>query len=122
MHIGSVHNKIEDYLPPEFCLPRSSRGNFLKVPSAGLVSDISEDQDQQQDQDQDHSSHQISQEDLAVGIPILHDEITVEVTTEDGESLSHNPPQEDEFQFGEEPFVWTVAERESCFYNSDSDE
>ena len=121
MHVGSVHNKIENYLPPEFCLPRSSRGNFLKVPStAGLVSDIREDPDQQQERTE-KSSHQISPEDSAVGIPILNDEITVEVTTEDGESLCQNPPQEDGFQFGEKP-VWTVSERESCFYNSVSDE
>ena len=32
-HIGSVHNKVENYLPKEFHLPRSSIGNFLKVPS-----------------------------------------------------------------------------------------
>ena len=123
MHIGSVHNKIEDYLPPEFCLPRSSRGNFLKVPSTtGLLSDISEDQDQQQDEGE-KSSNQISPEDSAVGFPILNDEITVEVRTEDGESLCQNPqPQEDGFQFGEKPFVWTVSERERVFSYSDSDE
>ena len=121
MHIGSVHNKIENYLPPEFCLPRSSRGNFLKVPSpTGLVSDIREDPDQQQEQGEVERS--IHPEDSAVGIPILNDEITVEVTTEDGDSLCQNPPQENEVEFGEKPFVLTVSERESCFYNSVSDE
>ena len=97
MHIGSVHNKIEDYLPPEFCLPRSSRGNFLKVPSAGLVSDISEDQDQQQDH-VEKSSHQIRPEDSAVGLPILIVDVTTVATAEDGGSLFQNPPQEGGFE------------------------
>ena len=67
-HIGSAHNKVENYLPEEFWLPRSIRGNFLKVPSTtGSVSDITKDQDQHQDQGE-ISTFQISPEaDLAPG-------------------------------------------------------
>ena len=31
MHIGSAHEKVEQFMQPEFCLPRSRSGNFLKV-------------------------------------------------------------------------------------------
>ena len=47
-------------------------------------------------------------------------EITEE--EEEGESLVQNPPQEDgEEEVVEKPFVMTVAERLSFFYNTDSD-
>ena len=85
----------------------------MKVPcTTGLVSDIKEDQDQQQDQEADFAP-----EDSATGIPILNDEINVEVTTENRESLCQNSQK----AFGFEPFSWTVLERESVFH-SDSDE
>ena len=48
--------------------------------------------------------------------------ITEEEEVKKGESLCQNPPQEDgEDEVGEKPFVWTVAERQRCFYNTDSD-
>ena len=67
-HIGTVHNKVETYLPAEFWLPRSSRGNFLKVPStAGPASDVIEDQDQHEDQGENSSSQICPEADLASG-------------------------------------------------------
>ena len=73
-------------MPPEFRLPRSSVGTFLKVPSTtGLVEDIAEDPNQHQDQG-GTLSNQISSE---VG-------------------LSQNPQDREEFK-------WTVSERESFF-------
>ena len=38
-HLGSAHNRLENYLPKEFCLPRSSIGNFLKVPTSTEAAD-----------------------------------------------------------------------------------
>ena len=140
MHIGSAHNKIENYLPVEFHLPRSIRGNFLNVPSApGHVEETSEDQDQHKDQGE-KSSPQISLEadsssetvkdldktiekDSEAGIPILIDENIEElVAKEDGESLCQNPPEEDGEEVGGKPPVWTVSERQSFFDFSDSDD
>ena len=139
-HIGSVHNKVENYLPAEFHLPRSSRGNFLKVPSTTrLVEETTEDQDQHQDQGE-KSTHQISPEadsspetvkdldktiekDSEVGIPILIDEIIEDmVAKEDGESLCQNPQKEEGEEVGGKRPVWTVSERQSFFGFSDSDD
>ena len=115
-----------------FCLPSSGHGH-------GPVLDITEDQDQHQHQEE-QSNQQSSPEsgdfypektkdlektnekDSAAEIPILNDEITAGVMTEHVETLCQNPATEDRDQSGEKPFVWTVSERESCFYLSDSDE
>ena len=139
-HIGSAHNKVENFLPVEFHLPRSTIGNFLKVPPTnGLVEETTKDQDQHQDQGE-KSSPQISLEadsspdtvkdldktiekDSEAGIPILIDEIIEEIgAKEDGESLRQNPPKENREEVGEKRPVWTVSERLSFFGFSDSDD
>ena len=89
-----------------------------------------------QHQDQgENSSHQISPEadfaaektkvldetngkDLAATIPIINDDITEVVTTEDEERLCQNQPKE----LGEKPFVWTVSDIDNFLNFSESDE
>lgn len=100
---------------------------FLKIPSTtGIVEETNEDPDHHQDQGE-KSSHQISPEtvkdlDNPIGedteAPIPNDEITEEVTKEDGNC--QNLPSGD--YVGEKQFVWTVSERENVFCYSDTDE
>jgi len=49
-HVGSAHNIVEGFLPSEHRLPRSTRGNFLPIPSSGLGSQDDEDSNRKQDQ------------------------------------------------------------------------
>lgn len=135
MHIGSAHNKIENYLPVEFHLPRSIRGNFLNVPSTtGPVEETMEDQDQHKDQGE-KSSPQISLEADSSPETVKDLDKTIEkdsensdennkelMAKEDGESLRQNLPEEDGEEVGGKTPVWTVSERESFFDFSDSDD